>query len=314
MKQHRVIFDTDPGLDDAVAILFLLGARADIELLGLTTVAGNVGVELTTRNARIVCEWAGRGDVPVYAGADRPLVQPYQGAEHVHGASGLDGAPLHEPVIPVRSEHAVDFIIDTLRREPPGSVTLCPVGPLSNIALALRRAPDIAARIGRIVLMGGGYFAGGNMTPAAEFNIHTDPHAADIVLRSGAPIVMLPLDVTHQATTTPARVALLRDLPNRCGPLAASLLTSLERYDVQKLGQDGAPVHDPCVIAYLLRPDLFRGRTVNVVVELAGHYTTGATVVDWHGESGREPNALYLTEVDADGLFQLMAEALAHLP
>ncbi|WP_024302455.1 nucleoside hydrolase [Pseudogulbenkiania sp. MAI-1] len=314
MSRLSVIFDTDPGLDDAAAILALLGASDQVDLLALTTVAGNVGLPLTSRNARIVCEWAGRPDVPVYAGCEQPLLRPLVTAEQAHGKTGLDGVPIHEPDMPLQGRHAVDFIIDTLRAAPAGTITLCPVGPLTNIALALSKAPDIAPRIKEIVLMGGSYFAGGNISPAAEFNVFVDPEAAAIVLGSGVPLVMLPLDVTHQVRSSAPRLARLRALPNRCGPLAADILANHERHDVQRYGQHGAPMHDPCVVAYLLQPSLFSGRRVNVEVETASALTRGATVVDWWGVSGRAANALYLTEADADGVFALLADCLAKLP
>lgn len=314
MHKIPVIFDTDPGLDDAIALLFLLGARDEIDLLGISCVAGNVGIEAVSRNARIVCEWAGRDDVKVYAGAARPLVRHLVTAEHVHGKTGMEGAPMHEPAMPLQEAHAVDFIIDTLRREPAGTVTLCPVGPLTNIALALLKAPDIAARIKQIVLMGGAYFAGGNVTPSAEFNFYVDPHAAQQVLHAGIPLVMLPLDVTHKACTSESRVAALASLANHCGPLAASLLTSFERHDVKKFGQMGAPLHDPCAIAYLLEPALFHGRDVNVEVETDSPLTQGHCSVDWWGTSGRAANARYITEVDADAMFARMAKAMSKLP
>ncbi|CUA82513.1 Inosine-uridine nucleoside N-ribohydrolase [Gulbenkiania indica] len=314
MTRIPVIFDTDPGQDDAVAILFMLGAHEEIQPLALTAVAGNVGLHHTSRNARIVCEWAGRPDIPVHAGADRPLLVAPVTAEHVHGKTGLDGVPLHEPSMALADEHAVDFMVRTLHEAAPGSITLCPVGPLTNIALALRRDPGCVRGIREIVLMGGAYFEAGNITPAAEFNIYADPHAAQIVLQCGAPITMLPLDVTHQAQTTAERVSRWRALPNRCGPLAANIVTSLERYDVQKFGMHGAPMHDPCVIAYLLAPELFAGRRVNVEVETTSPLTLGATVVDWWGTSGRPANVHWINQVDADGLFARMTECLARLP
>jgi purine nucleosidase len=314
MTRPSIIFDTDPGQDDAVAILALLGASDRVDLLALTTVAGNVGLELTSRNARIVCEWARRPDIPVYAGCTQPLLRPLVTAEQVHGKTGLDGVPIHEPDMPLQGKHAVDFIVDSLREAAAGTITLCPVGPLTNIALALRKAPDIAGRIKEIVLMGGAYFAGGNISPAAEFNIFVDPEAAAVVLGSGVPLVMLPLDVTHQVCSSASRIARLHTLPNRCGPLAADILTSYERHDVQRFGVHGAPLHDPCVVAYLLQPALFKGRRVNVEVEMASPLTRGATVVDWWNVSGRPTNALYITEANADGVFALLTDCLARLP
>jgi len=198
-------------------------------------------------------------------------------------------------------------------RESPQPVTLVPTGPLTNIALLLAAHPELKSRIARIVLMGGAAGAG-NWTPAAEFNIYVDPEAADIVLRCGAPIVMLPLDVTHKARSSAERIGWLRALPNRAGNLAADCLTTPERYDVQRYGEFGSPLHDPTVIAYLLQPALFSGRQVNVCVELGSELTLGATVMDWWGISGRAANVHYVTEVDADGFFRLLADCLSTLP
>ena len=219
-QPRPIIIDTDPGQDDAVAILLAL-ASPELEVLGITTVAGNVSLALTSRNARILLELADRRDVPVYAGAIRPMVRPLVTAETIHGKTGLDGPDLPEPTLALTPGDAVDFIVRTVRERPAGSVTLCLLGPLTNIALALVRAPDIAPRIAQIVLMGGGCFEGGNITPAAEFNIYVDPHAADVVFKSGVPIVMMPLDVTHQVLTTAPRIAALRAIGNRSGdPIA----------------------------------------------------------------------------------------------
>ena len=308
-----IIIDTDPGQDDAVAILLAL-ASPELEVLGITTVAGNVPLALTSRNARMLLELAKRRDVPVYAGAIRPMVRPLVTAEYIHGKTGLDGPDLPEPTLSLTPGDAVDFIIRTLRERAAGTVTLCPLGPLTNIALALVRSPDIAARIGQIVLMGGGCFEGGNITPAAEFNIYVDPHAAEVVFKSGVPIVMMPLDVTHQVLTTPARIAALRAAGNRSGEVVAQMLEFFERFDVAKYGSDGGPLHDPCVIAYLLRPDLFGGRHINVEIETRSELTMGMTVADWWGVSGRPANAMFMRQVDADGFFALLCERLARLP
>ena len=214
-QPQSLIIDTDPGQDDAVAILLAL-ASPEIRLLGITTVAGNVPLELTEVNARKVCDLAGRTDIPVFAGLDRPLIRPLVTAEHVHGRTGLDGPDLPDPVTPLQDQHAVDYIIETLRNEPEGSVTIAPIGPLSNIAMAIQRAPDIIPRIRQIVLMGGAYFEVGNITPAAEFNIYVDPHAAQLVFASGVPITMMPLDVTHKAMTRTDRVAAMRAIGPEC--------------------------------------------------------------------------------------------------
>ncbi len=309
---QKIIIDTDPGQDDAVAILLAL-ASPEIELLGVTAVAGNVPLPLTQRNARIVCELAGRPDIPVFAGCDRPLVHPLVTAEHVHGKTGLDGPQLPDPTMALQDTHGVDFIIETLRREPAGTVTLVPIGPLTNIALAFRRAPDIVERVQQIVLMGGAYFEVGNITPAAEFNIYVDPEAADIVFRAGAPLVVASLDVTHKALTTRARVEAFRKMGTPVGRMVAEWTDFFERFDKEKYGSEGAPLHDPCTVAWLLRPDLFSGREINVEIETRSPLTRGMTVADWWRVTGRPANALFLGDVDAEGFFGLLTERLARL-
>lgn len=296
-----------------MALLLAFGSPDELDVLGITAVAGNVPLDLTVLNARKICELAGRGDARIFRGADRPLLNKLVTAEHVHGKTGLDGPDLPEPTMPVQSEHAVDFIIRTLLEEAPGSVTLCPLGPLTNIAAALIRAPEIAPRIREIVLMGGGFFEGGNITPAAEFNIFVDPHAAQLVFRSGVAIVMMPLDVTHKALTTRARVERFRSLGTAVGDASVALLDFFERFDVEKYGTEGGPLHDPCVIAYLLKPELFAGRHCNVEVETASELTLGMTVVDWWGVSGRRKNATVMRDIDADGFFELLTERVARL-
>ncbi|WP_212525662.1 nucleoside hydrolase [Actibacterium sp. MT2.3-13A] len=313
MPPRKIIIDTDPGQDDAVAILLALASPEELEVLGITAVAGNVPLPLTQKNARIVCELAGKADVKVHAGCDRPLKRRLVTAEHVHGASGLNGPALPDPVMPLQQAHAVDFIIDTLRGEPSESVTLCPLGPLTNIATAFARAPDIVGRVAEIVLMGGAYFEVGNITPAAEFNIYVDPEAAEIVFASGAPLTVMPLDVTHRALVTRERNEAFRALPGTVGPAVAAMTDFFERFDREKYGAEGAPLHDPCVTAYLLRPDLFRGRHINVEIETQGRLTTGMTVADWWRVSGRAPNATFMREIDAEGFFDLLTERLARL-
>ena len=309
---RKIIIDTDPGQDDAVAILLAL-ASPELEILGITAVAGNVPLALTEKNARKICELAGRPDVSVYAGAIRPMVNELVTAEHVHGKTGLDGPELPEPTMPLQDRHAVDFIVDTLMAHAPGDVTLCVLGPLTNIALALVREPRIAPRIKEIVLMGGGFFEGGNVTPAAEFNIYVDPHAADVVFRSDVPIVMMPLDVTHKALTTGSRIAAFRNLGTRVGLATAEMLEFFERFDEEKYGSDGGPLHDPCVIAYLLQPSLFKGRPCNVSIETASELTLGMTVIDWWRVTDRPFNALVMRDIDHDGFFKLLTERLGKL-
>ncbi|MEX2519979.1 MAG: nucleoside hydrolase [Paracoccaceae bacterium] len=310
---RKIIIDTDPGQDDAVALL-LAFASPELEVLGVTCVAGNVPLALTTLNARKICELAGRPDMRVFAGADRPLARELVTAEQVHGKTGLDGADLPEPEMALQPGHAVDFIIDTVRAEPDGAITLCPIGPLTNIAIALTRAPEIAARLGGIVLMGGGFFEQGNTTPSAEFNIFVDPEAAAIVLKAGVATTILPIDVTHKVLTSRARIAAFRALKTPVGDAVAGLTDFFERFDMEKYGAEGAPLHDPCVIAWLLKPELFSGRHVNVEVELTSPLTLGATVVDWWRVTDRAPNATFVRDVDAEGFYALLTERLARLP
>jgi purine nucleosidase len=309
-----IIIDTDPGQDDAVAILLALAAPAELDVLGIVAVAGNVPLALTQRNARIVCELAGRPDVPVYAGCARPMQRDLVTAEYIHGKTGLDGPVLPEPTMTLQAQHGVDYLIDTLRRVEPGAVTLCTLGPLTNIGMALVKAPDIAPKVRELVMMGGAYFEVGNTTPAAEFNIYVDPHAADLVFRSGIPVTIIPLDVSHKALTTKPRIQRFRALGTRCGRAVAEMLEFFERHDVEKYGADGGPLHDPGVIAYLLRPDLYRGRHVNVTIETGSPLTLGMTVADWWRVTDRPPNAQFMNDVDADGFYDLLTERIATLP
>jgi len=313
VQARKIIIDTDPGQDDAVAILLALASPEEIEVLGITAVAGNVPLPLTERNARIICELAGKRDIRVFAGCERPMQRKLVTAEHVHGKTGLDGPQMADPTMPLDPRHAVDFIIETLRREPAHSVTLCPLGPLTNIATAFRRAPDIVGRVQQIVLMGGAYFEVGNITPAAEFNIYVDPEAADIVFKSGVPLVVMPLDVTHKALTTRARIEAFRALGNEPGRMVAEWTDFFERFDMQKYGSEGAPLHDPCVIAYLIRPELFGGRHINVEIETKSDLTLGMTVADWWGVTDRPANALFVGSVDSDGFYGLLTERIGRL-
>ncbi|MER8437533.1 nucleoside hydrolase [Mesorhizobium sp. M1312] len=311
-QSRKIIIDTDPGQDDAVAILLALGS-AELEIVGLAAVAGNVPLRLTEKNARKICELAGRPDVKVYAGAIRPLARELVTAEEVHGETGLNGPQLPEPTMKLQDQYAVDFIVETLMKEASGTITLCALGPLTNIALALIREPKIAPRIKEIVLMGGGFFEGGNVTPTAEFNIYVDPHAADVVFKSGIPIVMMPLDVTHKALTTAKRTQAFRNLGTRVGTATTEMLEFFERFDEEKYGTDGGPLHDPCVIAYLLKPELFRGRNCNVTVETASELTMGMTVIDWWGVTKRPNNAMVMRDIDHDAFFALLLERLGRL-
>ena len=311
--RRKIIIDTDPGQDDAVAILLALGSPAEIEVLGIVAVAGNVGLKQNAKNALKVVELSGKTDTPVYAGCEGPLRRRLVTAEAVHGKTGLDGPQLPEPKIKLRDQHGVDFIIETLRREPEGTVTLCALGPLTNLGMAFAKAPDIKARVQEIILMGGGLFEGGNITPAAEFNIYVDPEAADIVFHSGIPLTVVPLDLTHFMLATKARIERFRGLGNRTGTATAEMLDFFSRFDVAKYGSDGGPLHDPCVIAFLLKPELFKGKHVNVTIETASELTRGMTVVDYWGVTGRAKNATYLKSGDADGFYNLLFERLATL-
>lgn len=311
MAPQRIILDCDPGQDDAVAILLAL-ASAEIEIAAITTVAGNVGLPLTTHNALRVLTLGGRPDIPVHAGCARPILRPLETAEYVHGKSGLDGAALPEPATGVAAGHAVDVIVDEIMRQPAGTVTLCPIGPLTNVALAIVKQPEIVPRLKEVVLMGGAMELG-NVTASAEFNIFVDPHAARVVFESGAPIVMLGLDVTHKALVTDERLTRIKAIGTPVATACAGLLDFFNRYDKERYHIPGAPLHDPCVIAYLLRPDLFRGQTRRVEVETEGTHTSGRTVVDWWCRSPKQANALVINDVDDEGFFALLTERLARL-
>jgi purine nucleosidase len=291
-----------------------LAAAEELDVLGLVAVAGNLPLARTERNARRVCELAGRRDIPVYAGCARPLMRPLATAERIHGETSRDRLLLPEPTMPLQAQHGVDFLIEILRSTEAGTISLCALGPLTNIAIALVKAPEITGKVRELVIMGGACFELGNVTPAAEFNIHVDPHAAAIVIDSGIPITMIPLDVTHQVLSTPPRLAALRALGNRCGTAVAALLTSFERNRRAKFGPRSMAFHDPSVIAYLLRPSLYEGREINVAIETQSPLTTGMTVVDWWGVTGRKPNVRFMNTVDANGFYDLLTEKLARLP
>ena len=308
-----IIIDTDPGQDDALAILLAL-ASPELDVLGITCVAGNVPLARTTINALKVCELAGRRDVRVFAGAPAPLSRALVTAEYVHGKTGLDGYDLPEPTMALAEGSGADFIVQTVMNAPPQSITLCALGPLTNLGLALQAEPALGERLREIVLMGGGLFEGGNTTPAAEFNIYVDPEAADLVMHCGAPVTMIPLDLTHQTLTSDAIIESFRAMPNQTGPASAGLLDFFERFDVEKYGSQGGPLHDPNVIAFLLQPELYGGRLINVEIETGSELTRGMTVADWWGVTDRVKNVNYLREVDVKGYWTLLQERLATLP
>jgi purine nucleosidase len=314
MAARKVIFDTDPGQDDAVALLAALGSPDEIEILGISVVAGNVPLHHTVNNALRLVELAGRPDVPVHAGADRPFTRRLETAEHVHGSTGLDGPDLPVASAAAKDGHGADFIIDTVRKAEPKTVSILALGPLTNVALAILKAPDIAERLEAIVLMGGAYFEVGNITPTAEFNIYVDPEAAKIVFAAGVPLTVLPLDVTHQMRATPERIEAFRAIGNRSGQAVYDMLSFSQGFDLAKYGWDGAPLHDPCVTAFLLRPDLFDGRQINVEIETASELTRGMTVADYWGVTDRPKNAFFVRSGDADGFYALLVERIARLP
>ncbi|MBJ7576956.1 nucleoside hydrolase [Devosia sp. MC532] len=311
---RKIIIDTDPGQDDAVAILLALASPEELDVLGIVAVAGNIGLKQNAINARKVVELSGRTDVPVYAGCSRPMRRTLVTAEHVHGDTGMNGPVLPDPTIPLQEQHGVDFIIATIMNNPPKTITLATLGPLTNIGMALVKEPAIAERIQEIVLMGGAYFEVGNITPAAEFNIYVDPEAADLVMKCGAKITIQPLDVTHMIQATPARLNAIKALGNKSGAAVHAMLTFSEQFDLKKYGWEGAPLHDPTVIAYLLKPELFEGRVCNVSIETASELTVGMTVADYWHVTDKPRNALYLRSGNAEGFYALLTERLSRLP
>ena len=302
--------DCDPGQDDAVALFLAMSSPDELEVLGITTVAGNVPLELTQRNARMMCDIAQRYDMPVFAGCDRPMTVPPITAEYIHGDTGIDGVEVFNPETPLQERHAVDFIIETLLAADDASVTLVPTGPMTNIATALRRAPEICGRVEQIVAMGGAMREGGNRSPSAEFNVLADPHAAEIVYNCGRPVTAMGLDVTHQVLSTRERVARIRKVGNSVAEATAGMLSFFHRYDTKKYGTEGAPLHDPCTVAWLLRPDLFRTKRCNVSVETDSTLTLGHTAVDFWQVTDRPPNVDWTYDVDADGFYDLLVERL----
>lgn len=312
MSRIPVIIDTDPGQDDALAILLALAAPDRLDLLGITTVAGNVALDLTTANALRILEVAGRTDVPVYPGASRPLLRKLCTAEYICGPDGLEGAGLPPPTIAPRDQHAVPFIVETLRKAPDRSITLCPIGPLTNLALVFAQEPGLAVKVARIVMMGGARDMG-NITPAAEFNFYVDPHAAQIVLQSGIPIVLFGLHATHQAICTVEHVARIGALGTRVARAVAGMTGRPRPHAKVRLRVDGHPQHDPCVIAWLLWPDLFTGRDCHIAVETCGEENIGRSTIDWWGATRRPANAHVIGSIDSEALFDRLIAALAKL-
>jgi purine nucleosidase len=311
---RRIVIDTDPGKDDAVAILLALAAPEELEIVSITSVAGNVPLARTTENALALLELGGRTDVPVYPGCTRPMMRPPVTAEHVHGETGLQGLVLPSAIAAPQPQHGVDHLIDLLLREAPGSITLCLLGPATNLAMALVKAPEIAPRIAEVVWMAGARSEGGNVTPAAEYNVYADPEAAAVLLASGVKLTLLPLDLTHQVLMTRDRLLDLRKVDTAAAHAVCTMFGDADGNPQRERERDGIPLHDPCVIAHLLDPALFRGRLINVAVETVSPISLGMTVADWFHVSGRDPNVTWLNEADADRFFALLHDRLSRLP
>ena len=311
---RKIIIDTDPGQDDAFAILFALGSPTELNVVAITTVGGNVPLELTSRNALQVLELAGRPDIPVYAGCPGPIVKKLKTAEYVHGASGIDGLEAPEPRMALQAKHAVNFLIDKIMSEPVGELTICTLGPMTNLGMAIALEPKIIPRIKEVVLMGGGFFQGGNATPSAEFNIFVDPHAAHIVFESGVPLTMASIDCTYTAQMTPEWINKLRSVGTRTAIQAANMADFFRQYGSHKFPTEARPIHDACVTGFLLAPELFAQRLCNVTIELMSPETIGMTVVDWWHVTGRRKNCNVLGKIESDGFFALMLDRLSTLP
>ena len=275
---------------------------------------GNVPLRLTALNALKVVELAGRPDIPVFAGCPAPMVRPLMTAEYVHGETGLDGADLPEPMTPLQAEHGVNWMVRTIMDAAEGEITVCTLGPMTNLAMAMTMEPRIIPRIREVVLMGGGFFEGGNATPAAEFNIYVDPHAAHKVFASGVPITMAGIDCTYTAQMTPEWLGRLRATGSRAAIEAANLADFFRQYGAHKFPTEARPIHDACVTGYLLAPEIFEQRQCYVTVDISSPVTIGMTVVDWWHVTGQEKNCNVLRRIDPDPFFELMLERISALP
>lgn len=304
-----IIIDADPGQDDAIAILLAL-ASPELDVLAITSVAGNVPQPLVTDNSRALLELAGRTDVPVYRGCERPLIRELYTAEYVHGDTGVDGATLPTPTVAAEPGHAVDLIIEAcLDAEEP--LTLCPIGPLTNIGMAIAKEPRITRHIREIAWMGGAFDEPGNTTSLAEFNAYVDPHAAAIVFNAAVPLTVFPLDVTHKALMTPNYVDALEAIGTPVAEASAGMIRFYEQYDIEKYGIEGAPLHDPCVVAFLVDPSLFTGVEGPIGVDIVAEDSIGNTYFDRDGVSPAARTVM--TGVDSDGFFTMLIERLATL-
>nr|WP_316629814.1 nucleoside hydrolase [uncultured Brevundimonas sp.] len=312
MSIQSLIIDCDPGVDDAVA-LFLAFAAPELEVLAVTTVGGNVPGALTQRNARMVRQIAGREDVPVFGGAERPLKRPPAGAGAFHGPEGLGDLEPFEPTGIVGDGPAANAIVDLVMRRPEGSVAVAVLGPMTNLALALRRERRLAERLGPVVVMGGARSEGGNITPSAEFNIWADPDAAAVVFGSGCRVVAFGLDATHQVRATEDRIAAVEAIDSAAARATASMLRFSQRVEREIVGWPtfdwGAPLHDPCPIAWLIRPELFETRPCRVEVETASDLTRGHTAVEFRVDPATARHR-WATATDARGVFDLIVETL----
>ncbi len=311
MTKHTIIIDCDPGQDDAVNLLLAMSSPDELDILGITAVAGNVPLALTERNARLMCDIAGRSDIPVYAGCARPMVRDLITAEHVHGTTGIDGTEISEPELPLQEQDAVDFIVATLRAADDDTITLVPTGPLTNIATAITKAPEVLPKVKEIVLMGGAMRESGNYSPSAEFNILVDPQAADVVFKCGRPITQMGLDVSHQVLSTRERIDRIKKIDNQAAQATVGMLDFFNRHDTKKYKYMGAPLHDPCTVAYLLRPDIFEGKLCNVSIETQSELTMGNTAVDFWHVTDRPKNSNWIHAVDADAFYELLTSRLA---
>ena len=306
--QRKILLDCDPGHDDAVAMMLAWG-NPSIELLGVTTVGGNQTLDKVTRNALSVATVVGMHDVPIAAGCRLPLVRPVEIAPDVHGDSGLDGVELPEPTVELDPRHGVDLIIETIMSNEPGTVTLVPTGPLTNIAMAARKEPRIVERVQEVVLMGGGYHVG-NWSPVAEFNIKVDPEAAHIVFNEKWPIVMVGLDLTHQALATDEVAERIAAVPGSLSQFTLGLFTFFRKAYQDAQGFDFPPVHDPCTLAYLIDPTIVETVKVPVDVELNGSLTTGMTVADFRAPAPEDCHTKVATRLDVPGFWGLVVDAI----
>ena len=310
----KIIIDCDPGHDDAVAIM-LAAANKTIDILGITCVGGNSTLENTKLNALKICSLINRTDIRIYAGENKPMKLELVTAAHVHGKSGLDieGSPIEvENNYNIQDMHAVDFIIKSCK-ENNDPIYLCPTGPLTNIATALIKDPTIKNKIKQIIFMGGAGLCLGNITPSAEFNVYVDPHAANIVINSGIPLIMMGLDVTHKVNVNDQIIKDIEKNNNRVSKFFADLMKFYSKFHRKLYQTNESPLHDPCVIAYLIKPKIFKGKKVNVVVEEVSNLTRGKTVVDWLGVTKRKPNCCVMVDADVKRFFSLLKQELKNL-